>query len=253
MKIQQQNPACSVAVPYAELMARGLIAFADSHVEYGRWLAGLIATHATQLADDTSPAVAYPGTYVLPHTEHYAVRRAYWLLDTIAHRRIPGHGSAGAVLRQWSMARAHDEPKAVVLGIQYGVLNYGIIGHPPKRHEPMGVLIRDDVLRNDTGVALGAQLTMLTNNVVEQGLLLANGSTSRLEPELGDWLFGDKKLAIYRTAATTLEDIRSHLESIGAPHAYHGDAHGIALLAHTPALYAHDLPGHEGLEAVEVA
>jgi hypothetical protein len=92
----------------------------------------------------------------------------------------------------------------------------------------------------------------MTHGVIEQGLIMAQGSTSRLEPELGDWLFGDKALAVYSTEANDLTHIREYLEHIGAPCAHQTDEHGLVALAFTPALYTNDLPGHEALEAVEI-
>ena len=254
ISMNNQHTVCRRSVPtsYAEVMARGLTRYADTNTAYGQWLSALIVGYMDRLdhSDISDPSTHHEG--IVPHAEDLAVRRALWLLDSIAERRMPGYKNAGAVLRQWYTTRTHDEPKALVLGVMYGVLDFGMIGEPRKKREPMGVLIRHDVLQQVPGLELANLLNKMTHGVVEQGLIMAQGSTSRLEPELGDWLFGDKALAVYRAEARDLRNIKSHLEHMGAPYAHRTDDLGVIALAFSPSLYINDLPGHEALEAVRV-
>jgi hypothetical protein len=252
---KKQQDGCDTT-SYAALLAHGLVCYAANTAEYGRWLSSLLSNYTERLVSLSSGAstLIYTGTQgMIPRSEDMAARRTIWLLDAITERRITGYRDASAVLHAWHMSRAYDEPKAVVLGIKYGVLNYGIIGHPPNRREPMGVLIRKDVLKQYQGLQLATLLNQVTHRVVEQGLIQAQGSTSQLEPELGDWLFGDKSLAIYRAEASTLQVVLENLVHMGAPYAHQTDDGGVTALAFSPVLYVADLPGNEGLEPVEVS
>jgi hypothetical protein len=82
----------------------------------------------------------------------------------------------------------------------------------------------------------------LTHTVVERGLHRAQGSTRRLEPELGDWLFGEKSITLYRTSQQTLCAIQRSLECSHVLHAPASTESGVLrALAITPALFVEDL------------
>jgi hypothetical protein len=96
-------------------------------------------------------------------------------------------------------------------------------------------------------------LTTLTNSVVEQGLHRAEGQTAHLEPELGDWLFGEKTITLYLAPKSSLESIERELTEAGVPVAVEKSEQGdIEALAITPAIYAGDLDVAETLEQVSL-
>jgi len=236
-------------VGYAGVCAASLVRYADTHISFARWLDGLISSHELPAVRETLLVETYPG--LRPRTDDHAARRALWLLDAIAHKRLSGTDAATAVLALWQAAREHEHPKAVVLGIKYGVLPIGILGHPKLRREPMSVVVRDDVLRTQHASRMARTLTTLTHGVVEQGLVLAGGRTAKLEPELGDWLFGDKSLALYQATSRSLATLTAAVARTGAPHVHRKDAYGIAMLACTPMIDLTDIPGSETLRSIE--
>jgi hypothetical protein len=124
------------------------------------------------------------------------------------------------------------------------------MGKMKKKYEPMDILLRTDIAQKPS-VRLTRTLTALSHRVVEKGLIIAGGYTGKLEPELGDWLFGDKHLVLYTAPGHVLDRITHYVEQTGAPYAREHDTVGTAALALSPALYLFDLPHNELLVPVE--
>lgn len=223
---------------------QALTAFADEHGPFGQWLAARVRAHIPAHGHAPRAATA-PLRALLPRDPTAAHMRTAWLMGTVLPERLAGCREVRTHLAWWAYARPHEEPKAIVLGIEIGVLPIGIMGKMKRKREPMTVFLRDDgppPLHTTIREA-----TTLTHTLVERALTMARGRTALLEPEMGDWLFGDKPTAYYRAPAAVLTDLAAHLDVLDAPYAPFAavrDAAGaITMLATPPTVYAPDLPG----------
>jgi hypothetical protein len=237
---------CSYLCSYTTALTQ----YAESNKDFAEWL-------HTQLPDlgrytqDVPASEVVPG--LVPRDEQAAARRAVWLLGEVATAPQEEREHVYALLSQWSRSRAYESPKAVVLGIKVGVLPIGVMGKMGRKHEPMAVIV-DRTKRERLGTpAMLRTLTSLTNGVVELGLHKAAGQTAHLEPELGDWLFGEKTVTLYTAPKASLEAIERELSEAGAPVATEKTEQGsIVALAMTPAVYAGDLTVAETLEQISL-
>jgi hypothetical protein len=235
-------------ITYAGLLAEGLVRYADTHEVFATVLHDLLSS--VPYVECPQPLIA--DNPLMPTDDLAAVRRVQWLIDTCTERRIVGHRQALATFTTWNQRRAYEEPKDLpfLLGVVVGVVPMIGMGRVPIKRTPMSILFRDDITHATTYQTLRA-ITTLTHRVVERGLIMAGGHTAKLEPELGDWLFGEKELAFYGTTLSNLGQIERHLDKFGVPYASEHDKRGVTLLACSPALSAYDLPEGEKLHAIE--
>lgn len=233
---------------YAISLAHSLVAYAHTSEDFASVLYNL--THAIEVPETSNHHIDIVDTHGLtPHDINQAIRRTQWLLNTCTEKRMEHANVALTIFEQWARVREREQPKAFVLGLDLGVWPVGIWGQIRRKREPMSIILRVDV---PTETAQMVQsITRLTHRVVEKGLIMANGHTGNLEPELGDWLFGDKYLALFRASPQELFEMEAHLLSIDAPHATDADQQGTTMLAITPAIYLSDIPHGETLLALE--
>jgi len=233
----------SLTASYRTALALGVLAYAYHDPTVARFVAAHISYSATM------PQKAHGAIHpiLLPHTRTQALRRTAWLLEEA--RRHPKHHMARTVLAQ--AIRVQNEPKAIVLGIDMGALPIGVWGKWKRKDHAMHVLVSKET-RMEAPATQRALLTT-THRVVESGLIEAGGSTKHLEPELGEWLFGNKAIGVYTAPQRELTEIRTFLETLSAPHASIETERTQTLMALSPSLYLGDLPHHELIEPYKEA
>jgi len=236
---------CSYLCHYTQ----ALLAYADQHKEFADWLLAHIPDYTTAGAQTEDYQTVVPS--LIPQSDEAAQRRTQWLLNEVALAPQAEREHVYATLAKWSHARPYEKPKAVVLGITIGVLPVGLFGEVKRKHEPMAVIVRRDLRERIGAPAFLRDITKLTTGVVELGLHQADGHTARLEPELGDWLFGEKTITLYTAPHSSLKKIEQQLAGLRAPHAVSRTEQGtVEAIAMTPAFYAGDLDVAETLEQI---
>ena|GEM_PF-5178946 len=230
---------------YAVSLTHALIAYAESHDAFRAWFTRTLRTLTLpETSAHTPPAGKV--TPLMPHDDTQAMRRVAWLLETIRERRTTGHEEAAALLATWG--NAQTEPQGfVVLGLKYGVLDYGIIGEPRRHHETMTIVINGSLVNDHAAIALAPHVTAVTHSVVEQGLITAHGHTAKLEPELGDWLFGDKEMVFFSAPAPALAALHDTLQHIGVPTGTWADGSAPQVIAICPSVQVHACDEYEAL------
>lgn len=221
---------------YPVALALGLLAYATHDSIVRRYLEDRTRPTSTLHLQQAAPHPCF-----VPHTRAHALRRAAWLLSHAPDKR------AITILAQ---VRELDAPKAIVLGIDMGALPLGVWGKWKRKDHAMQILLPDTPL--PTSARERAVLTA-SHRVVEQGLVRAHGSTKQLEPELGEWLFGEKALAYYTASPDALREIAAFLEALDAPAVWSTTNNEQPILALSPSLYLGDLPRHDELTHYEDA
>lgn len=246
MKTKHLQPVTTGA--YSLTNVQALLSYAKSNSLFSAWFAELLRNSGIvpQLHSST---IEPQQSMLVIRDEHRAVRRALWLTDAIANRRIQSHALAAQTLASWVHEQERDARQFIIMGLKYGIIDYGIIGHPKRRNEPIHILIREDVSKRICTVA--QVCTKLSVGIVEQGLIAARGNAQHLEPELSDWLFGDKPTSLLTSPKSTLESIHSALTNENIPFSYLQDAQGITHLAITPAVRFQQIPDYENLTPLD--
>ncbi len=233
---------------YDAHLAAALCTYADEQPAFGRQLHALL--HDTWHGGVSTPH--YVPVYIpalLPSDDEAAFNRARWLLGSIADPQHSTH-EVESVLSSWYRHQEREEPRSLVLGLKYGIVDYGVIGHPRRKYEPMDIIVHDDAAASTPAVQLSRVVATLSHRVVEQGLISAGGHTGRLEPVLGDWLFGEKEIVLHAAPRVALRSIEQAVTSLKAPCGILRDERGVAAVALTPTLDLTDLPGSPDTRAL---
>jgi hypothetical protein len=234
---------------YAEHLVRGLLTFAEHNEVFADWL-HLRLFESSIPFEETLLVTREHQFALMPTSLEQAVARALWLVGRVEAQAIEGYSTVGKLLSGFARIREYEEPKAIVLGLEIGVLPIGLMGKMKSRREPMNVIIRDSFFHTVSPGELTRQVTSLTHHIIERALIDAQGSTAHLEPEIGDWLFGDKQLSLFHADEATMRTLGAFLEVHHLPYAYHTEEDEYALIVPSPTLYLADLPHADTLEKV---
>lgn len=234
---------------YTDYLAYSLIHFSDTHPSFRSWFLGRI-----RRSTSVGKAQLENVPHIKVHTfssEQVAVRKAEWLLELLQSEEKKSHIRTLTILSTWEKENSKEEPHFIILGLKYGVLDFGIFGEPSKFHEPLDIIIRENSEYARTSTLLLQESVRLGMTVVEQGLLHAHGDVTKLEPELHDWLFGEKNTTFYTCSQETIQKIIAEMQEIKSPIACTYDEHGPAVLAISPTMYVNDLHYASELQIVE--
>lgn len=236
---------------YAEATAQALLLYAKTNTAFSSWFVELLLQSPTLQQEQTTIVRKTQRGVLYLRDEYTAVRRAVWLLDALQNKRLPEYEYTIQLLTSWAHEQDRNARQFVVLGLQYGILNYGVIGYPKRRNEPMHVLIRDDVVKQAGLGTIAQACTKLSASIVEQGLIASQGKAHHLEPELADWLFGDKHIVVLTGTIQTLHAVQKTVSQEQIPHTTLTDDKGVTHLATTPALYLPQMPEYQNLTPLD--
>lgn len=239
---------------HAERLALSLIAYAHDDEAFASHLQALVAgfSRSTVTYGETFDAslMTQHEPLLTPSTYEHAIRRADWLADQIERQSLPESPKALALLSVWGISRTLDEPKAIVLGLKIGVMPIGIFGEQ-KLQEKMPIIARADVLRGSvtTFTDLTARASL---SALHKALDQVSGNARLLEPEMGDWLYGEKGLTYYEASATQIETIHKELGNTTVINALVSDEDGPAVLAMSPSVNSDYPEAHWDLDPTDV-
>lgn len=226
-----QTRRCPAGVAHAA----GLLQYAAAHP-------GFIDTIRTYVdGADTAPIQSSPRAFppavnaLVPETWEAAELRLSWLADAVGHRLLPQSSEATELLTRVAHADCAEDPQLLIfgfIGVQIPGPTMGII--KSKRYTMMDVLVRDDYATASPKGQLLRDANRATHGVVTRSLARTDGRVDRLEPEMVDWLFGERRIALSKASQAELDRVQGELEAINAPMSVVSDEHGTALVAVTP-------------------
>jgi hypothetical protein len=224
---------------YIEYLAHSLIDFAQKHESFASWLSGIIP-HTKETHREALCVVGTTPFRIID--EPHGVARAQWLMEVVMQKQLPASKEALKVLQTWGQSRERTEPKAVVLGVKYGVLPIGILGNPKVKNHPMNVVVSDDVISRSTKTSLLQDTTTLSHTIVAESLIRARGNMGHIEPELNDWLFGEKYLRLFSAKQNGIAKLLRYVKEWDIPHSTRSKDDRTTHIALHPVLYLGDVP-----------
>jgi hypothetical protein len=234
---------------YTEILAASLIQYAQNDAEFADHLHSLIEGLTNESEISTESPSTELISIVLPSSRESAVRRADWLADALERQALPHAHKAHALLNAWGIHRAQDDPEAVILGIKIGVMPIGIMGEQ-KLQEQMPIIARKDIVA-DSGTQFTNLVTHASLSTLTRALDQVKGDARSLEPEMGDWFYGEKTLKYYEATEAQISSIVAELEKVHVIHALATDEHGPAVLAMSPAVNSVYPEAHWDLKPIE--
>lgn len=252
LRMQTQDATIVHENTYLEYCVLGLLQYADRDASYAGWLHGLISSRVPEFKSSSSQSAGYGVEFDAVYTPRHgeiAERRTVWLMHELEFAPRHTREVMYAYLHDW--AKTREEPRAIVLGITIGVLPVGLMGEWKRKTEPMSILVDTAGLHTLHSLSFTQTVATISHGVVERGLHRAQGSTRRLEPELADWLFSDKRILFYRTSQEALVSIHKSLEHFQILHASaRAESGALRAIAVSPSIFVEDLDEASQLERI---
>gem|GEM_PF-2215772 len=225
---------------YGETLAASLIAYAARDAAFAAHLSARLRSALTPRADasrDTyeSPRAGDAFRLLVPDDSEAAARRLEWLVGRLEDGTLPGADAAIDVLATWLRAEAARDPapQRIVVGVVVVAVPGVTLGRFKMKRAAMTIIVR-----NDRAVAsdwrLIQDITDASFGVVLRAIDMAGGDLGKLEPEVADWFFHDRMLALYGTSGRGLAAIRRELRSLDVVHAAIEDRIGTSIVAVSP-------------------
>lgn len=231
---------------YKEALARSLILYARADREFSLTLQQMVRKFAQFREGEFSepPALERRVKLLLPADRESAIKRARWLSARIHEGDLYETLRAREVLSRWGKAKDRENPKAIVIGMILGVVPPIGAGHI-KRKKKMSLIVSREAQKRGRLFAEGASRAML--GILARALDMAGGNSAKLEPEMGEWFYGDREIAFYEANEDALRDIKKELEQTGILHETTEEDGKIAMIAITPSADALYQELHWGL------
>jgi len=173
--------------------------------------------------DDLNPLI------LMPKDRSSAVKRAWWLIDSEFQE---AKGMLSAFARDEFLERPQE--RQLVVGVVRIAIPGITLGRLKIRKE-MIIVIRKDIA-GDLNIELAGKINQAGSGLLSEAIKRANNNIGRLEPEMGDWLFGDKETAFYSSGKEGMDDIKEDLGRLDIASFEVKDEKGTAVLAISPAV-----------------
>ncbi|PLX22207.1 hypothetical protein C0584_00430 [Candidatus Parcubacteria bacterium] len=143
--------------------------------------------------------------YVLmPSSTDMAIRKFDWLLELENEEAL-------APLISWSKSYEDEQAKNLVVGI-VGMAIPGVTLGIIKKRFTMNFLIKKSSVKKSALVNIGIKSS---TNLLSRCIKKVNGNTNKLEPELYDWLHGDRDVQFFDLENNSISDIGNMLTELG--------------------------------------
>jgi len=230
-KISEIPPA-GRPLSYAEAMALSLLKYSEKDSNFAKTLNDLISSHLNFFG---APVKIRDGIEILvPKDADTALKRAHWLMQAIKEDDILEAASAGATLTAWSKSRTWESPKQLVVGmIQVAIPGVTLGRFKIKRVMP--IVIRNDIT-GSRDLELSSKISEATLGVINRALTMSGGNVHKIEPELGEWFYGEMELSFKSATESELTKIENELTDLGILHSTINKDGKPAVIAISPAV-----------------
>lgn len=226
-----------IKISYAETLAASLVLYAQTNKEFAPELKKIIDGMGGQNKTDQAGMEAriFPHALIvlMPSGIDNAVRRAEWLSYMLEANPAQDNKNTASILHAWAEEEAKEEPKQLVVGVVVVAIP-GVTMGKLKIKRKMNVIIRNDIARK-TGVNTVINVARASNEVIAGALEAAQGNARMLEPEVADWLWGERNIAPYSASGKKLKHIEDEIKELNIPHSVICDRRGSAVIAISPA------------------
>jgi len=231
-KVQTKRP-----LTYAETVALSLVRFAQNDPAFATILARLYSLYSPSLPTPTRKkerilllgSIETSTDIIMPRSVIAAARKAEWLLGQMAKKPIAGAAEAAGILL------AQVEPKQLVVGMIQIKIPGITLGKLEKPFIKMPVVVLRETLQQHN-LSLSQKIVKTCFAVFSRALTLAGNDPKKLDPEFGDWLFGDQAIELYTAKKSVLSTILEELRTLDVLHAAHMKNDEPIVLAISPAV-----------------
>lgn len=231
--INKTNQAQSTGAGYYSVaLAKSLIVFAAYDKHFGDYLEKRVQKELDTKASGKSEYSGELIQLLLPQTRTQAELRTNWLIRRIQAGTIPGCQEAERELVNFVADKEAPNPKQIVVGIAATSIPGVTLGRISKKVSMSVIVDKDNPPGTD--IELAEKTVALSHQILFSSIESAGGDLRQLEPEVGDWFFGEKETRFYQASRQELERIESEVKGLGIPYAVSGKSEGRPVLALSP-------------------
>ena len=205
---------------YGEALGLSLVLFAEHHKGFAKILENIVFDFSPDAKEEVpffiNPVLARRLRILVPRDERSALQRVEWLRRALATHALSDAKEACAVLAAWARTRTHESPKQIIIGLAVGIIPGVTLGRLMKR-ETMTIIIRRDLAR-DLNLEVLRLVTDASHEILKNHLTRSGGNAYQLEPEVGDWFFGDRALSLYTGNPEKLKGMIKELDEVNVPY-----------------------------------
>lgn len=217
---------------YSESLAISLIDYARHQPHFATFLRQAVAHFSSHDIPRIAKPVYYPDI-LAPGDIGTAKRRTKWLGEQLANHQVPGAQPAIFRLATWAAVKPREYPQ-IVIGITPGAIPGITLGRLKIKFTTMTVIIAEQKAKNLTP-ALLKKILATSLEILSRSFQMVAGNVTNLEPEVGNWFTGERRLALYTADQQTLADIAVELDYFDLVYAKASEEDRLKVLAITPA------------------
>ncbi len=180
-----------------------------------------------------------PSPLFIPPDTDTAVERAGWLAARLEENIWADGDGIKAGLRAGVRDLESPDPRQLIVGIA-GVAIPGVTLGLIKRRRRLSVILDPDLARAAPAWIIAEKTARASLGILSLSLALVRHDIKKIEPELADWFYGEKEIALYRT--DNFGFVKNELEKTGIMFSESGYRGRTALLGLGPAINIEEAP-----------
>lgn len=176
--------------------AYGLIAYAETDLEFAQGLAAQVQSLRFGLAEEPAELVNLT-TELVPNDREHAIAVARWLLGEVKERKAtPG---TEAVLAEWACEFIAPRDQIIgIVGIAIMGPTLGILDNKKKKKKSqLQVVISQKYFDDSKKSELVSQCVEWGQKLIAKELRLVGGNVYRLHPDSAEWVLAEPATALY--------------------------------------------------------
>lgn len=247
-------PAFFWHLTYGEALAALFVHMAQKKQKISARLLELAQTlpAATQLPHGIPFISEHDLKLITPADECALLRKIEWFQQRIQEKSLPGFEEAAILIKSWAYrhTREPEQKRQLVVGV-ITIAIPGITMGRLRRKEPMSIIMEQNIQQHRL-VEYIKKIPQAVARVLEHAFIMADKKTERLEPEISDWLFGEKTLSFYTAPEKIISQAHKDVLRLGIVHSTTWEQGKPVLLAISPALNSDSMENRWNLEQMEV-
>jgi hypothetical protein len=185
--------------------AYGLIAYAETDLEFAQGLAAQVQSLRFGLAEEPAEIINLT-TELIPTDRDHAVSVARWLLGEVKERKAtPG---TEAVLAEWACEFIAPRDQIIgIVGIAIMGPTLGILDNKKKKKKSqLQVVIDGEYYEKTSKSVLAAQCMEWGQQLIAKELRLVGGNVYRLHPDSAEWVLAEPVTGLYTESSERLQE-----------------------------------------------
>ncbi|MFH0892581.1 MAG: hypothetical protein V1867_07470 [Candidatus Falkowbacteria bacterium] len=222
---------------YIGAMAGSLLAFAGRDPLFCAELKRLTGDMAQGPAEPIR--LETPSPLFIPADADTAVERAGWLVARLKENIWTNGNGITAGLKAGIRGLESSDPRQLIVGIA-GLAIPGVTLGLIKKRRRLSVIIDPDLARAAPAWIVAEKTARASLGILSLSLALVRHDIKKIEPELADWFYGEREIALYRT--DNFSFVKNELEKTGVLFSESGYRGRTALLGLSPAINIEEAP-----------